>query len=145
MRLGTYAWGAFANGPNLRGLPGPMLGLADEERAWHLGFDRLVLATGARDLVLPFPGSGLPGVVGAAALRSLVSRYAAFAGRRVAVLGTGPLAREIVALLQANGIAIAALAEVRDEPGVRAVTDARRCFLASPGSRCAAAPTGSKP
>src|SRR6266403_4540288 len=34
VELGVYVWGAFVNGPSVRSLPGPVLGLADETRSW---------------------------------------------------------------------------------------------------------------
>ena len=54
VQLGTYVWGAFVNGPAVQELPGPMLGLADDRRSWLLGYDRLIVAAGARDVLLGF-------------------------------------------------------------------------------------------
>ncbi len=112
--LGTVAWGLYRNGPAMQTLPEPMLGLADAERAWMVGFDRLVLATGARDLVLGFAGWNQPGVMGAQGFHTLVTRYAAFAGQQVLILGSGALALETALLAHANGIAVAGLVECLD-------------------------------
>ena len=65
--LGTTAWGVYRNGPGVASLPEQVVGLADATRSWLVGFDRLVLATGARDLAMAFPGWNQPGVMGAAA------------------------------------------------------------------------------
>jgi NADPH-dependent 2,4-dienoyl-CoA reductase/sulfur reductase-like enzyme len=92
--LGTTAWGVYRNGPGLQSLPEQVVGLADAERSWIVGFDRIVLATGARDLAIAFPGWNQPGVMGAAALQMLLSRYGAFSGRRMVVLGSHDLALE---------------------------------------------------
>jgi NADPH-dependent 2,4-dienoyl-CoA reductase/sulfur reductase-like enzyme len=54
-------------------------------------FDQLVLATGARERFLPFPGWTLPGVLGAGGLQALVKGGFPIAGERVVVAGTGPL------------------------------------------------------
>jgi thioredoxin reductase len=116
VRLGTYAWGAWVNGPGLRALPVPVVGLADETRSFMVGFDRLIVASGARDLVLSFAGSDRPGVVGAQALHALLVRYGAFAGRRLVVLGSGVLAVEAAALALDGGLEVTALVEVRDAP-----------------------------
>src|SRR4029077_16205099 len=67
VELGTYVWGAFVNGRSVRSLPGPVLGLADETRSCLVGFERLIVATGARDLAIAFPGWEKPGVMGAVA------------------------------------------------------------------------------
>src|SRR6202012_1756081 len=60
VRLGVYVWGAFTPGWGLVSLPGSIAGLADEERAWMVGFDRLILATGARDVAFAFRGWDQP-------------------------------------------------------------------------------------
>lgn len=114
LQLGTYAWGAFVNGYGLQTLPGPVVGLADEERSWMVGFDRLILASGARDLALSFPGWDQPGVMGANALHALLTRYDAFAGRRLVILGSDRLALDTALLALARGLEVAALVEVRD-------------------------------
>ncbi len=114
--LGTSAWGVYRNGPGVNSLPDQVVGLADSARSWLVGFDRIVLATGARDLALAFPGWNQPGVMGAAALRMLLTRYDAFAGRRVLVLGSHDLALESALLAHERGLEVAGLIEVRDAP-----------------------------
>lgn len=114
--LGTTAWGVYRNGPGVASLPEQVVGLADAERSWLVGFDRIVLATGARDLAMAFPGWNQPGVMGAGALQMLLSRYDAFAGRRMLVLGSTDLALNTTLLALERGIEVAALIEVRDAP-----------------------------
>ena len=116
VRLSTSVWGAWVNGPGLRSLSTGLAGLADETRSWLVGFDRLILAAGARDLNLSFAGSDQPGVMGAQGLHALLARYDAFAGRRLVVLGTGPLACDTAALALDRGLDVAAMVEVRDQP-----------------------------
>ncbi len=114
--LGTTAWGVYRNGPGVASLPEQVVGLADGERSWLVGFGRVVLATGARDLAMAFPGWNQPGVMGALALQMLLSRYDAFAGRRVLMLGSTDLALETALLAHERGIEVAGLVEVRDAP-----------------------------
>jgi thioredoxin reductase len=114
--LGTTAWGVYRNGPGAMSMPEQVVGLADGERSWLVGFDRIILATGARDLAMAFPGWNQPGVMGAAALQMLLTRYDAFAGRRMLVLGSTDLALETALLAQDRGIEVAGLIEVRDRP-----------------------------
>lgn len=116
VRLGVSAWGGFVNGPGLRALPAPVVGLTDHERSWLCSFDTLIIAAGARDLALAFPGWDQPGVMGANALGALLTRYDAFAGRRLVILGTGPLALATACLAFARGLDVVALVEVRDSP-----------------------------
>ena len=114
--LGTCAWGAYVEGPGLNALPGPILGLADEDKSWLCGFRTLIVAAGARDLSLAFKGWDQPGVMGANALHALLARYDAFAGRQLTVLGSGPLALSTALLALDRGLEIAAVIEVEDRP-----------------------------
>lgn len=114
VRLGTAAWGLYRNGTAMRALPEPLLGLVDAERAWMIGFSRLVLATGARDVPLAFPGWNQPGVIGAQGLHALLTRYDAFAGRRLLILGSGRLALETGLLALAHGLEVAGVVEALD-------------------------------
>ncbi len=112
VRLGTVAWGLYVNGPAMRVLPEPLLGIADSEGAMMVGFDRLRLATGARDVVLGFPGWNQPGVMGAQGFAALATRYEALASRRIVILGSGALGLETALLALAHGIEVAAIVEV---------------------------------
>jgi hypothetical protein len=114
--LGTTAWGVYRNGPGVASLPEQVVGLADAERSWMVGFDRIVLATGARDLAMAFPGWDQPGVMGAAALQMLLTRYDSFAGHRILVLGSHDLALETALLAHERGLDVVGLIEVRDVP-----------------------------
>ncbi len=114
--LGTTAWGVYRNGPGVASLPEQVVGLADADHSWLVGFDKIVLATGARDLAMAFPGWNQPGVMGAAALRMLLTRYEAFDGRRVLILGSHDLALETALLAIERGIEVVGLVEVRDVP-----------------------------
>lgn len=114
--LGTTAWGVYRNGPGVASLPEQVVGLADGERSWLVGFDHITLATGARDLALAFPGWNQPGVMGAAALQMLLARYDAFAGNRILILGSHDLALETALLAKERGIDLAGMVEVRSEP-----------------------------
>ncbi len=121
VRLGVTAWGAFARGPASGALPASVAGLSDGARSWMCGFDALILATGARDLVLGFDGVDLPGVMGARALESLLTRYDAFDGRRVVILGSGDLAARTALLALDRGFEVAGLVEVL--PAAQAAPD----------------------
>jgi thioredoxin reductase len=121
VELGAYCWGAWVPGHALAALPGPVAGLADEHRAWMVGFERLIIATGARDVALSFEGWDRPGVMGARALHSLVDTYDAFAGRRLAILGSDELALHTALFALRKGLRVAALIETG--PVVRTPAD----------------------
>ena len=131
VELGVYCWGAWVPGYGLASLPAPVAGLADETRSWLVGFDHLILATGARDMALGFDGWDQPGVMGARALDSLLSVYDAFSGRRLVILGSGDLAARTAHLAIARGLEVVAVIEAlptarvaadRFPPGARLMT-----------------------
>ncbi|HET6331421.1 MAG TPA: FAD/NAD(P)-binding oxidoreductase [Holophagaceae bacterium] len=76
-----------------------------------LAYDRLVLATGARERFLPFPGWTLPGVTGAGALQAMAKSGLDLKNRRVVVSGSGPLLLAVAAHLQRSGARVVAVAE----------------------------------
>jgi thioredoxin reductase len=115
IELGVYAWGAFMNGPSAHVMAKPVLGVADETRSWMVSFDRLILATGARDLGLSFAGWEKPGVMGIAGALALIRRYKAFDGRRLVILGSGAPALELAETALGEGIAVEAMIEVAVE------------------------------
>ncbi len=65
--------------------------LEDDRLGWRLQWGRLILCTGARELLLPFPDWTLPGVTGAGALQALIKGGMPVRGQRILVAGSGPL------------------------------------------------------
>jgi thioredoxin reductase len=116
LALGIACWGVFLPGPATRALHGAVAGLSDDARVWTVAFDRIVLATGARDLVVFFDGADQPGVMGAAAFHALLTRYDAFDGRKLVVLGSDDLALSTAELALERRLEVAALIEVDDAP-----------------------------
>lgn len=80
-------------------------------KATAVAFERLILAVGARELFLPFPGWTLPNVVGPGGLQLLVKSGWPVAGQRILVAGTGPLLLAAAAHLRAAGAKIVLVAE----------------------------------
>lgn len=77
----------------------------------ELGFNKLILATGARERFLPFPGWTLPNVMGAGGLQALAKSGVPLHGKRVVVAGTGPLLLAVAAHLKEYGAKIQLIAE----------------------------------
>lgn len=72
---------------------------------------RLVIATGAHERQLPFPGWTLPGVVGAAGAQAMLKSGLVLPGRRVVVAGSGPLLQAVALSLARAGAQVPALVE----------------------------------
>ncbi|PPT90902.1 NAD(P)/FAD-dependent oxidoreductase [Xanthomonas theicola] len=86
--------------------------LADgPQGARWIGYDALVLATGARELLLPFPGWTLPGVTGAGGAQALAKQGWPLAGKRVLVAGSGPLLLASAATLRRHGAQVLGIVE----------------------------------
>ncbi len=85
--------------------------LPPHRRHAELRFQKLILATGARERFLPFPGWTLPNVMGAGALDALVRGGLPIAGKRVVVAGTGPLLLAVAAHLARRGAKIVTVCE----------------------------------
>jgi D-hydroxyproline dehydrogenase subunit alpha len=79
--------------------------------ARDLHFDRLVLATGARERFLPFPGWTSPRVLGAGGIQAMVKSGMPVRDRRVVVAGSGPLLLAVAATLRKLGATVALVAE----------------------------------
>ncbi|GAA2840465.1 FAD/NAD(P)-binding oxidoreductase [Kribbella solani] len=71
----------------------------------------VVLATGAYDRVLPFPGWDLPGVYTAGAAQALAKGHRVAVGRRVVVAGTGPFLLPVAESLIGVGARVVSLLE----------------------------------
>jgi len=90
----------------------------------------VVLATGAMERFLPFPGWTLPGVVGVGALQALIKSGTPIAGARVVIAGTGPLIWPVAeAVLRAGGV----LELIAEQVGVGSVAGFGAGLLTRPG------------
>jgi thioredoxin reductase len=79
--------------------------------AWTLDARTVVLATGATELSLPFPGWDLPGVLTPGGAQALLKAHGVLAGSRILVAGTGPFLWPVAAGLTRAGARIVALVD----------------------------------
>jgi NADPH-dependent 2,4-dienoyl-CoA reductase/sulfur reductase-like enzyme len=108
--------------------PGPAVLLAEEPSGLvELRYERLILATGARERFLPFPGWTSPRVMGAGGLQAMVKCGMPIAGKSVVVAGSGPLLLAVAAALRKQGARILFIAE--QAPPARVMSFARRLLL----------------
>jgi D-hydroxyproline dehydrogenase subunit alpha len=79
--------------------------------AFEIRYDTLILATGARELFLPFPGWTLPNIMGIGGLQALVKSGLPVKRKRIVVAGSGPLLLAAAAYFRKRGAVVALIAE----------------------------------
>lgn len=77
----------------------------------ELGFEKLILATGAKERFLPFPNWTLPNIFGAGGLQALVKSGFSVENKRVIVSGTGALLLAVAEYLKSKGAKVLLIAE----------------------------------
>jgi sarcosine oxidase subunit alpha len=83
------------------------------ERLWQVRARQVILATGAIERPLVFPGNDRPGILLAGAARSFLNRFGVLPGRRVAIITAHDDAYRAALDLQAAGVQVVALADLR--------------------------------
>jgi D-hydroxyproline dehydrogenase subunit alpha len=103
----------------------------DGERARTLSGRRVLIAPGAHDRPVVFPGWTLPGVITAGGAQTLVKTQRVLPGRSILFAGSGPLALAFPAQLRGYGANITAVLEAGPAPGAR---DVLRLLAAARGN-----------
>jgi NADPH-dependent 2,4-dienoyl-CoA reductase/sulfur reductase-like enzyme len=102
----------FVSGAKVIHQPVPGLLVAESsDGVCELSYGKLILATGARERFLPFPGWTLPNVMGAGGLQALVKSGLPIKGKEVVVAGSGPLLLAVAAYLRKSGAEVLLIAE----------------------------------
>jgi NADPH-dependent 2,4-dienoyl-CoA reductase/sulfur reductase-like enzyme len=92
----------------------PQLGTLSAERRGQVAefrYENLVLATGARERFLPFPGWMLPNVMGVGAIQAMMKSGLPVEGKRIVIAGSGPLLLAVAASLQSAGARVLCICE----------------------------------
>ncbi len=76
-----------------------------------LSYEKLILATGARERFLPFPGWTLPNVVGVGGLHSLFKSGLSTKGKYIVIAGSGPLLLAVAAYARQHGATVEGIFE----------------------------------
>ena len=107
-RSGTHIF----TGTTVIGAPAPGVWLAERgSEACEFQAAKTILAVGARELFIPFPGWTLPQVFGPGGLQVLAKAGWPVAGKRVVIAGSGPLLIAAAAQLRQAGARIRFIAE----------------------------------
>ncbi len=81
----------------------------DTSRRFSAG--RVILAVGARELFLPFPGWTLPNIFGVGGLQALAKGGMPIADRNILIVGTGPLLLAVAEYVHTHGGRVVGIAE----------------------------------
>ena len=110
--LDSVVWGVF---------DGNTLGIIREDRSFVLDAQRILLATGALENAITFPGWTLPGVMGAGAIQTVVNVNRVLPGERVLMVGSGNVGLIVSYQLLQAGAEVAAIVEAAPAIGGYAV------------------------
>ncbi|MEV5610891.1 FAD-dependent oxidoreductase [Streptomyces sp. NPDC052225] len=124
---GHHVWcveGELPGGFTVHALTGP-----EQREPVAVPADAVLLATGAHEKVLPFPGWTLPGVLTAGGAQAMLKGGLVLPGRRAVVAGTGPLLLPVADGLLAAGADVVALV---DSAAPRAFLPHARTLAAHP-------------
>jgi sarcosine oxidase, subunit alpha len=99
------------------------------ERLWQVRARSVVLATGAIERPLVFPGNDRPGILLASAGHTYLNRYGVRVGTRVVVVTSGDDAYQAALDLKAAGVDVAAIADLRSEVAGALPEAARRAGI----------------
>lgn len=125
-------WGAFAGQDDSEGSRPYRVEVVTPQRRLTIRPRRLVLACGAYERGVPFPGWTLPGVITTGAAQTLLRASQVTPGKRVLIAGNGPLNLQVAGELSAVGVEVVALVEVAPSPRLSAVGALAAMALASP-------------
>lgn len=112
--VGAYDGGTYAAVERVglhRADPGPDL---PREAFWRIVAPRAILATGAVERLIAFPGNDRPGIMLAGSVRAYLHRWGVAPGRRITVFGNNDDAHRTARDLSAAGVEVAALIDVRE-------------------------------
>ena len=81
------------------------------DASFELRYKKLIVASGAREIFLPFPGWTLPGIMGVGGLQALAKSGLPMNGKTVVIAGSGPLLLAVAASLRKMGARVKLIAE----------------------------------
>ncbi|MCL5069745.1 MAG: NAD(P)/FAD-dependent oxidoreductase [Actinobacteria bacterium] len=103
--LDNVVWGLFSD---------LKLGISDNEKVSIVEADKIVIATGAIENSLSFPGWTLPNIMGAGAVQTMINVNRVLPGNRVLTIGSGNVGLIVSYQLIQAGANVAAVIEAMD-------------------------------
>lgn len=108
IRLRTLAYGIFED--NIIGI-----NAIDEMKNGLIEAKKIIIATGALENALAFPGWTLPGVMGGGAAQTLMNLYGLRPGKKVVMVGSGNVGLIVSYQLMQAGVKVIALVEAAEK------------------------------
>lgn len=127
LELSACVWGLFENN---------VLGIARDDEAFQIQAETIILAPGSTDIVWPFRGWTLPGVITARAARIYMHLHRVLPGERFIIIGSGTDADELAEEIEMAGAEVAGRATSPDQ--VEAGGDREVEWVSIDGERVAA-------
>jgi len=92
--------------------PGYKIGVTvADKKTWSIEAKKIIIATGAAENILAFPGSTLPGVIGAGAAQTMMNVRHVRPGSRAVIVGSGNVGLIVSYQLLQAGVDVIALVE----------------------------------
>lgn len=120
-QLGTTVWGVFEPRDGGRGVE---LGVSSQEGGSIIRSKSLLIATGAYDVPVAFPGWTRPGVMAAGGVQTLLKSQHVLSAKRYVLAGSHPLIFVLAEQLLKAGADIAEVAISRPFPGLKEILSA---------------------
>ena len=89
----------------------------ENEEVHHYKADSIIMATGARENMIPFEGWTLPGVIGAGAAQTMMNLHGVQPGKRVLMVGSGNVGLVVSFQLLQAGVEVAAVIDAAPRVG----------------------------
>ena len=98
--------------------PGYKIGVTvADEKTWSIEAKKIIIATGAAENILAFPGSTLPGIIGAGAAQTMMNIRNVRPGNRAVIVGSGNVGLIVSYQLMQAGVDVVALVEAAPSIG----------------------------
>lgn len=121
--LDTAVWGIFE---------GNLLGLVSKGKVQQLQAKKILLATGASENPLAFPGHTLPGILGAGAIQTMMNVHRVLIGEKILMVGSGNVGLIVSYQLMQAGAKVVAVVEALPKIGGYGVHASKICRLGVP-------------
>ena len=139
----TTVWGAYDGGTWAAVEQGSDAN-APRQRHWVIRADKMVMATGAYERPLVFPGNDLPGVMLASAARRYAGEFGVLTGQAAVIFTNNDSAYAAAAALKAAGASISHIVDMRASPGESARELAYRAGAELLAGHCVTSADGGK-